>query len=45
MNRKCERCREYFSESEMDIYDGKWLCNDCEEKLRDEEDNSFGGVF
>ena len=28
----CDGCRRYFSENELDIYDGKELCSECEQK-------------
>jgi hypothetical protein len=30
--RMCEGgCKRYLPESELDIYNGKWLCNECEQ--------------
>ena len=28
----CESCYKEFSEDELDLYNGKWLCNECEQK-------------
>ena len=27
----CEKCHKEFSENELDLCNGKWLCNDCEQ--------------
>ena len=29
----CEVCNQEFSESELDLYDGKLLCSECEQEI------------
>lgn len=36
-NKLCESCKKIFPENELDLHNGKWLCNDCEEYIMKNE--------
>jgi formylmethanofuran dehydrogenase subunit E len=31
--KNCEACKKRFLEEELNLYEGRWLCNDCEEHI------------
>jgi len=31
----CDKCKQQFHESELDLHNGEWLCHDCEERERE----------
>ena len=31
IKRNCDKCKEYFSEYDLDLVNGEWLCRGCED--------------
>ena len=40
MNRHCDECNELYSEDDMDIVGGKWLCRECEDLITPKENKN-----
>jgi Zn finger protein HypA/HybF involved in hydrogenase expression len=38
MKKNCQKCREEFEEEDLDLYNGKWLCSNCEFEKEPEGD-------
>lgn len=33
--KECERCKFRYAEEDLDIYNGKWVCRNCEEEIKE----------
>lgn len=38
MKKNCQKCKEEFEEEDLDLYNGKWLCSNCEFEKEPEGD-------
>lgn len=42
LEKECEHCRKLYTEEEVDLINGRWLCYVCEDELfhKEEDDGS-----